>query len=265
MALSKEKTWHVYDRVALDAAWYDYTVRELIEKIKAGSLLDEKLGKEARKLSRGIDLVRWMGVSYLSTYKSRKESVEVQRDLDRDLVEGLVAIQETAEAELSLWQFYSSRKFYERWFSTLPDEISVDHALLCHLTYTGVRFQEESFHGILIGPCKEKNLLRRNIVSPNVMEVPPLEEIGYDPDFEDAVLTVTESYLKDRITREAHSDTAWELTQALQRSIQFSREHELAVYITGDKELSIAPDLDFALRKEAHRGAPPRPPIGASE
>jgi hypothetical protein len=97
-------------------------------------------------------------------------------------------------------------------------------------------------------------------VNPSVLEIPPLEEVGYNPDLEEAVLTIEEGYLRDRITRPEYADPAWDLTRALQRSIRFGREHDLSTYITGDKELTIAPDLDFLARRDQHRKPPQRGP-----
>lgn len=265
MALSKEKFWYVYDRVLLEAAWIDIPIAELKRRIEQGSLLDPKLTKQARKNAKGIELVRWLGAAYMGLYKSRREAREVEAELNRDLLEGLTGLVEAGHGEKSLWQFYSSQRFYERWFSHLPGEIDMDYWLLSHVTYTGVRFQEETFHGILQGPCRDRNLQRRNIVNPSVMEIPPLEEVGYNPDLEEAVLSIEESYLRERITRQEYADPAWDLVQALQRSIRFGREHDLSTYITGDKELTIAPDLDFMLRRDQHRKPPTRGPKAAAE
>src|SRR5687768_6303042 len=122
MALSKEKFWFVYDADLLNAAWTDLTISELREGVEKGTLLDSKLTRETRRNAKGIELVRWLGASYMGLYKSRREAREVEADLNRDLLEGLRELEASGAGAKSLWQFYSSLRFYERWFTHLPGE-----------------------------------------------------------------------------------------------------------------------------------------------
>ena len=114
---------------------------------------------------------------------------------------------EAGAGQKTLWEFFSSLRFYERWFASFPSEIDLDYELLSCYTYTGVRFQEDNFHSILLAPCKERGLLRRNILDGAVQEIPPVEDVGYNPAYHEAILSVDEEFLRGRITRTELADS----------------------------------------------------------
>ena len=256
----KEKSWIVFDLKSLDRAWSDYTIDELVDKIERQELRNPDLVEEARKLSKGVVSVRWLGSAYLGTYKNQEEAQSYQVKKDREITSSLERLRRAGAGDRSLWQFYASRWFFDRWFSPLPGEIDLDYALMSYFTYTGARFQEQTFQGILFGPCREKGLLRRNFIAGNVQEVPAIEEVGYEPGFHEAILSITEAYLRERLTRAELADEAWMLVLTLQKSIRFARDKGLATYITGDNELTIAPDFSFSGRQSGHRSSPPKLP-----
>jgi hypothetical protein len=257
VAVAKEKSWFVFDAAAVDRAWQEFSIDGLIERVKAGDLLDQKLGEEARLLAKGVTQVRWLGVSHLGNVRKRKDAAGVQAEQDKHLLQILTKLSQAGGAAKSAWRFYADRGYLDRWLGTLPTEVDLDFALLGHLTYTGVRFQEATLQGILYGACQERNLLQRNLLAGNVMEVPPMEIAGYDPVFQEAILSVSEKYLRERITRSDLQESALAVLLALQRSITFAREKGLPQYITNDQELIVAPSFSFPDRQKLHRKTPP--------
>jgi hypothetical protein len=257
VAVAKEKSWFVFDISALDRAWQDFTIDELIERVKAGDLLDPKLAEEARLLAKGIAQVRWLGAAHLGNVRKRKDAAGIQADQDKHLLQILSTLSQAGGGAQSPWRFYASRGYLDRWLSSLPSEIDLDFALLAHVTLAGARFQEATLQGIHYGACQERNLLQRNIIGGNIMEIPPMEVAGYDPVFQEALLSVSEKYLRDRITRTELQESALSVLQALQKSITFAREKGLAQYITNDQELIIGPSFSFPDRQKLHRKTPP--------
>jgi hypothetical protein len=261
VAIKKDLYWYVFDLALLDSLWQDYPVGELIERVNSGNLLDPAVAEEARNLAVGVEGVRWLGQSYLGAHAD-EDPLELVRQEAKDLTSNLKILAKAGAAEKTLWEFYGSRWFYERWVGDVPGELEVDLGLMAHVTYTGVRFRDQNFHDILLGPCKEKNLLQRNVVGGNVMEVPPIEEIGYHPDFQEALLGIAEGYIRERVTRTEFGDSAWSLVNSLQRSMRFAKDKDLTTYIAVEDPVMDAPEFSPNARQDTHRKtAPARRPV----